>query len=656
MAANSSKPPTSRRKPTPRLVENDSAQASKRRKVDHEDTSKLGAFLNPFAPQPPMPLDEQNSNLDAASLQPPPRTYMQVPPTEYEYAYTPEISVAEAERRGPYLTPRASTPPARLSSPLPSTTPQSPQIDPSLAHETPTPMNSGKPIQSKRMISFALPTSTTPLMIPTKTNPATSGDRDRSLTPAFFTSTPAPPAIIPTASVPRSTTSTPSSTEEHASTHIPRPIPPLQLSKPALTSHIPKAFTDKLAQQTQKIASLESQQIKLRDELDSLTAMCNDMGHEMSQDMNDIDNEEHTLQAQVHKLAETVKKQGQLIDFLLEKLKCKLEDDDEESPKPSTKAKTRDNLLNNATRQCLYVAMGLPKSSKLLDAARVAPRKAGGSYEKDPESHGKVLRPDWKIPFTDNKIWHDRMIQFIRKKGPELVPALQEQLANKSDNLIFKRLEVLFKNVAAEYRKVVAKEGKEEDEEDGDDEGDNKDQVNRRRTRKARKCEERIQAMAEAGLGVPGEYSWFLQPRYQSTDESDNEDVIDPDTDTEETAEVPTRRTRKPWITRVPLYRSEASIDAAVMERRKLYETNNHGKTLAHPRIRGGKKDTPLPFMGSGSNKKGIIRRIAIDARWLAQHSDQDTPSRIHDSDAEREEKEAEKELEESDEEVADQM
>jgi hypothetical protein len=67
-------------------------------------------------------------------------------------------------------------------------------------------------------------------------------------------------------------------------------------------------------------------------------------------------------------------------------------------------------------------------------------------------------------------------------------------------------------------------------------------------------------------------------------------------------------------------------IDDLVMERRRRYEKNNKGKTAAYPRVRGQKKDTPLPSMGPTDEK---IKRGTIDAKWLAAHSDQDTPSRI---------------------------
>jgi hypothetical protein len=50
---------------------------------------------------------------------------------------------------------------------------------------------------------------------------------------------------------------------------------------------------------------------------------------------------------------------------------------------------------------------------------------------------------------------------------------------------------------------------------------------------------------------------FLLQWQYQSTDESDISDVIDPDTETEESNEIPASSTRKPWKSRPPTYRSE---------------------------------------------------------------------------------------------------
>ncbi|KAJ6582601.1 hypothetical protein DFH09DRAFT_1309552 [Mycena vulgaris] len=200
--------------------------------------------------------------------------------------------------------------------------------------------------------------------------------------------------------------------------------------------------------------------------------------------------------------------------------------------------------------------------------------------------------------------------------------------AKSADDLL-QRLATVFKNIKEEAKKV-AKSGV-----DGDDEDqvDTQKQDGRRKTRKVRKCNERIEVLEDAGMTLPEEFTFFLQPIYQSTDESDASDVLDPNTDTEESAEVPAQSTRKPWKSRTPLYRSDEfhegvlKIDVLLMKSRKDYENNNKGKTAAHPRVRGEWKDVPLPFIGTAKLNK--IPRSAIDAEWLANHSGDDTPSRI---------------------------
>lgn len=60
-------------------------------------------------------------------------------------------------------------------------------------------------------------------------------------------------------------------------------------------------------------------------------------------------------------------------------------------------------------------------------------------------------------------------------------------------------------------------------------------------------------AVREEEMGP--EWDFFFQPCYQSTDESDIDDGIDPDTETEEQLDVSS--TRKPWISRPPMYRTK---------------------------------------------------------------------------------------------------
>ncbi|KAJ7658996.1 hypothetical protein B0H17DRAFT_1212994 [Mycena rosella] len=195
---------------------------------------------------------------------------------------------------------------------------------------------------------------------------------------------------------------------------------------------------------------------------------------------------------------------------------------------PESKPKKRDNAFNNAVRKTFYIAMGLPKASKLKDAANVKPKK---------------------IP-SDN---------------PMITAVIMQA---KADDDILERVEVVFKSISTEARKLPVSTGStdnsDDDSERQDDAGENQDenQNNRRKGRKVRKCDERINALAKYGK---------LQNAVISTDE-------------------------------------------LVMQSRDDYERNNKGKTAAHPRVRGGKPK---------------ISRDLIQPGWLAANPDDDTPSRI---------------------------
>ncbi|KAJ7247688.1 hypothetical protein C8J57DRAFT_1240625 [Mycena rebaudengoi] len=279
--------------------------------------------------------------------------------------------------------------------------------------------------------------------------------------------------------------------------------------------------------------------------------------------------------------------------------------------------------------------MGLSQKSKVQDAANVRSFKKGGGYVKDKETKGDVLRPDWSSTFPENSSWHNKMIVYAHQKAPQTNPIVTTTImAAKTDDEILEPLSVVFKGIAAAYRKAQkchADSGNSgADHEDGVGEEDAK-QRSRRSQRKIRKSEERIATLQEAHIDIPEGFEYTLNPQYQSMDESDQSDVVDPHTDTETKDEPHAVSMHKPWKTFSPYYRSETyntrmdEIEQLVLEHRRCYEKNNKGKTTAHPRDCAGWKDTPLPFIKKGPK----IPWSAIDPEWLAVHSDQDTPSRI---------------------------
>lgn len=100
--------------------------------------------------------------------------------------------------------------------------------------------------------------------------------------------------------------------------------------------------------------------------------------------------------------------------------------------------------------------MGLPKASKLKDAAKLKRKKIGGSYIVDAETGGQILRPDWTKSFTDNSAWHTRIVEFMRQKIPLDNPMITTAIMYaKADEDVLDRVEVAFKNMSTEARKLL---------------------------------------------------------------------------------------------------------------------------------------------------------------------------------------------------------
>ncbi|KAJ7758621.1 hypothetical protein B0H16DRAFT_1820575 [Mycena metata] len=385
---------------------------------------------------------------------------------------------------------------------------------------------------------------------------------------------------------------------------------------------IPKAVTDKLSEQEARISFLER------------TLKTNDQVHKkFASEITDLDGENHQLLHRVTVLEELVERQTATIDRLFELVEG---DEDTVSAMKTAKKGTRDNVLNvritfqfqihcikdlldgwqAATRKVFLVAMGLPKTAKYKEAALVLPVKTGGSYIPDPATpNGTLLRPDWKLGFNGNSVWHVPMLKFTRQKVPKITPAITDTIMqSKSEEDILARLAAVFRNISAEYRKAPQGQPLVTVPEEANAVASTSDatRTNRRKGRKVRKCEERIKVLQEEGIKVEEEWKFLLTPPYQSTDESNDSDVIDPDTDTEKADEIPVKSTQKPWNRQTPTYRSDAADykvcewEVLVMKYRKNHERTNRGK--------------------AGKPK---IHRAAIHPDWLEGNPDQDTPSRI---------------------------
>jgi hypothetical protein len=145
--------------------------------------------------------------------------------------------------------------------------------------------------------------------------------------------------------------------------------------------------------------------------------------------------------------------------------------------------------------------MGLgKKGSTLKDAALLKPSTTGGGYIRDTEtSNGKLLRPDWSVTFTDNSVWHSRVVKWVRQTMKTEFPAAA--IDQKSDDAILDQLSTVFRNIVQAYnslqREKKAKKAKDstvpEDDADSPAEDEMPDdaaarRAGRHKSRKTRVC------------------------------------------------------------------------------------------------------------------------------------------------------------------------
>ncbi|KAJ7246651.1 hypothetical protein C8J57DRAFT_1674779 [Mycena rebaudengoi] len=390
------------------------------------------------------------------------------------------------------------------------------------------------------------------------------------------------------------------SSSEAKEESLPIPPPPSRLS-------IPKAVTD-------KVSSLELRSESVCEDIDTHTRTLNTVANDYKElrerveeleIMNDnLTMEREDLTQQVDSMSERLndlQATSEAQHIALEKFGDLFKEMGGSDEVPAALGKKRakkavkvlkapaDNILNTGIRKVFYQAMGLPITAKDGD---LAPPAGGGFWIPDPETpDGKLLRPDWTKSFNANIDWHDSIIKFVKTHLPSKCPTIKvPDVEQISDEVVRQQLGTIFKGIMGKYRAWVKKEALRQSGEQNVVAHDNLPEVkNRRSRRKDRKLDEREDVWPRE----MGElWDFFFQACYQSTDESDHEDALDPDTESDQEVSVST--TQKAWITRTPEYRSE-EFDAGVVELDVLTK----------------------------------ILRGAVCAKWLALNEDQDTPSRI---------------------------
>ncbi|KAJ7262556.1 hypothetical protein C8J57DRAFT_1719432 [Mycena rebaudengoi] len=291
----------------------------------------------------------------------------------------------------------------------------------------------------------------------------------------------------------------------------------------------------------------------------------------------------------------------------------------------------RDNVLHGGIRTLFYKSMGLERATATMEVMQ--PPTPGGGWINDPEtSGGRLLRPDWRVSFSDNSMWHDEIVKFVKTHLHSEVPAISNDSAlAMSDAEVRSHVQTVFKGIMGKYRKW--EKTKATPSTVGDATKDEAASVkNLRAQRKVRKLAPREKVRPKE---MGAEWDWFFQTSYQSIDETDTADILDPDTDTDQN--VPVSSTIKPLITWVSEYRSE-ELDAGVQYLDKLVADSRKGqdpKTAPRPRKRGAVKNVSLPRIGQG---KPRIPRVAICPAWLKKNQEEDVPSRIAEEEGHEEE------------------
>ncbi|RDX44359.1 hypothetical protein OH76DRAFT_1359800 [Lentinus brumalis] len=240
------------------------------------------------------------------------------------------------------------------------------------------------------------------------------------------------------------------------------------------------------------------------------------------------------------------------------------------------------------------------------------PMKQGYWSTPDPAHPNRLLRPRWEEGWESNRVaWGSDAVQKVKADARRFSSVLsQEMLDALPEDVIMKGINTTFNTHLKNWKAIndsTAADRK------------LKAQKARRHTRKGKKALERYkyrQAVPE--LCTP-EFSFIFQARYQSTDESDDEEdasALDPNTDVEGDATTKARKKRqrdRPWVQRTPAWRTAEvnglldRLDAAITA--ILDEKESTQGNSRHARVRGSARDAastrlPDPFQRASKKEK----------------------------------------------------
>ncbi|KAH9856061.1 hypothetical protein C2E23DRAFT_882193 [Lenzites betulinus] len=279
--------------------------------------------------------------------------------------------------------------------------------------------------------------------------------------------------------------------------------------------------------------------------------------------------------------------------------------------KRSTK-KERDNALQDTVRTCLYSLMGVTAKTPLPKPCELQETWWEAAYTRDTEDNDMItkeslLRPQWGLPWTENEAgWSLKVAVRIQSRGTEYTTALtQEHLASLSRETVIGAIRAVFMSMAKRWKMESAGEH-------GEEQRQLRNSLAKCKMRKKQKCIARTSMRKHVPRALDSQLDYLLQWQYQSTDESEVEDVvpapkqsIDPDTD-EEPEHHKTAKSSlcTVWVSRALGWRQEETNDI-------LDEIDGLVR-----KERAREKKTKLPNM-SRVKKAVLIPRVMVHSAWL---------------------------------------
>ncbi|KAI0740485.1 hypothetical protein C8Q76DRAFT_790933 [Earliella scabrosa] len=331
------------------------------------------------------------------------------------------------------------------------------------------------------------------------------------------------------------------------------------------------------------------------------------------------------------------------------------QNENEAEKKRESGKKKRANTLQSAVRSCLYNFMGLESGAALPDPLdkgqywlTVQHDVGNGNDEDDGKLTRRVLRPDWRRPWSDNKhSWLTNIILRIQSRGTDYQNLLsKDEIAKLSHADIADAVAAVFDGMVRKYTL----------DHKGDDGKAKKDKATKAKIlqRKTKKSESRENVRPRVPRARGRRYDYLFLPAYQSTDESEWEEVpvaipaaVDPHTDDEapgaSTSGAVAVTRRRVLVAHPGAWRQDsdneiaAELDAEVAKGRQESEQKGGRGTTHKPRRRGVPRPTDkseLPSMNRRKNKTRIPRS-AVNAAWLAsEHGKKyDSPKYIAEDD-----------------------